>query len=112
MLSGAADLAGASIGVPLGGKTIEAGAKLLATKPKDVPALKKAGSTLLLEKKKRVLVVIDDIDRLAPDEVRQLFTVIKSAGELSVSHIPACVRPRSRGHCYKRANRPSGRSLS
>lgn len=80
-LSGAADLAGAALGIPLGGKAIEAGAKLLATKPKDVPALKKALSTLLLEEKKRVLVVIDDIDRLAPDEVRQLFTVIKALAD-------------------------------
>jgi predicted KAP-like P-loop ATPase len=36
---------------------------------------------LLLEQKKRVLVVIDDIDRLAPDEVRQLFTVIKALAD-------------------------------
>lgn len=63
------------------GKLVEAGTKRLATKPKDVPALKKALSDLLLEKKKRVLVVIDDIDRLAPDEVRQLFTVIKALAD-------------------------------
>lgn len=80
-LGGAADLAGAALGIPLGGKTIEASAKLLATKPKDVPGLKKALSDLLLEEKKRVLVVIDDIDRLSPDEVRQLFTVIKALGD-------------------------------
>jgi predicted KAP-like P-loop ATPase len=80
-LGGVADLAGAAFGIPLGGKVIEAGAKLLATKPKDVPALKKAVSALLLEEKKRVLVVIDDIDRLAPDEVRQLFTVIKALAD-------------------------------
>lgn len=80
-LGGAADLAGAAFGIPLGGKAIEAGAKLLATKPKDVPALKKAISGLLMEEKKRVLVVIDDIDRLAPDEVRQLFTVIKALAD-------------------------------
>lgn len=80
-LGGVADLAGAAFGIPLGGKAIEAGAKLLATKPKDVPALKKAVSGLLMEEKKRVLVVIDDIDRLAPDEVRQLFTVIKALAD-------------------------------
>jgi predicted KAP-like P-loop ATPase len=80
-LGGVADLAGAAFGIPLGGKAIEAGAKLLATKPKDVPALKRAVSGLLMEEKKRVLVVIDDIDRLAPDEVRQLFTVIKALAD-------------------------------
>lgn len=80
-LGGAADVAGAAFGFPLGGTVIEAGAKLLATKPKDVPALKQTLSRLLLEQKKRVLVVIDDIDRLAPDEVRQLFTVIKALAD-------------------------------
>lgn len=80
-LGGAADVAGAAFGIPLGGKAIAAGAKLLATKPKDVPALKKTLSQLLIEQKKRILVVIDDIDRLAPDEVRQLFTVIKALAD-------------------------------
>lgn len=80
-LGGAADLAGAAFGIPLGGKAIEASAKLLATKPKDVPALKNAVSALLLEQKKRVLVLIDDIDRLTPEEVRQLFTVIKALAD-------------------------------
>lgn len=80
-LGGAADLAGAAFGIPLGGTVIEAGAKLLAAKPKDIPALKKSLADLLLEEKKRVLVVIDDIDRLAPDEVRQLFTVIKALAD-------------------------------
>jgi len=65
----------------LGGAAITAGAKLLASKPKDVPALKKALADLLLAERKRVLVVIDDIDRLTPDEVRQLFTVIKALAD-------------------------------
>jgi predicted KAP-like P-loop ATPase len=80
-LGGIAEVAGKSYGIPFFGKAVEAGAKRLATKPKDVPALKKALSSLLLEQKKRVLVVIDDIDRLAPDEVRQLFTVIKALAD-------------------------------
>ncbi|MBV2180851.1 MAG: AAA family ATPase [Castellaniella sp.] len=80
-LGGAADLAGKSFSVPFVGKFVEAGVKRLATKPKDVPALKIALSNLLLEQKKRVLIVIDDIDRLAPDEVRQLFTVIKALAD-------------------------------
>jgi predicted KAP-like P-loop ATPase len=80
-LGGAADLAGKGFGVPFLGKLIETGTKRLATRPKDVPALKKALSDLLLAQKKRVLVVVDDIDRLAPDEVRQLFTVIKALAD-------------------------------
>jgi predicted KAP-like P-loop ATPase len=80
-LGGIAEVAGKSHGIPFLGKVVEAGARRLATKPKDVPALKKALSSQLLEQRKRVLVVIDDIDRLAPDEVRQLFTVIKALAD-------------------------------
>lgn len=80
-LGGVAEVAGKSHGIPFLGKVVEAGAKRLASKPKDVPALKGALSSLLLEQMKRVLVVIDDIDRLAPDEVRQLFTVIKALAD-------------------------------
>jgi predicted KAP-like P-loop ATPase len=80
-IGGAADLIGAAVSVPVGGAVLEAGARLLGRKPKDVPGLKDSMSQLLLEKKKRVLVVIDDIDRLTPDEVRQLFTVIKALGD-------------------------------
>jgi predicted KAP-like P-loop ATPase len=50
-------------------------------KPKDVPALKAEISKILREAKKRVLVVIDDIDRLTPEETRQLFTVIKALAD-------------------------------
>lgn len=80
-LGGAADFAGKTMGVPFVGGFVKAIASRLGKKPKDVPALKKALSDLLLMQKKRVLVVIDDIDRLAPDEVRQLFTVIKALAD-------------------------------
>lgn len=80
-IGGAVDVAGAYFGVPLGGKVVEAGAKLLAVKPKDVPSLKNSISQLLFQEKKRVLVVVDDIDRLAPEETRQLFTVIKALAD-------------------------------
>lgn len=80
-LGGVTDLASAAFGIPIGGKVIEAGAKLLRSKPKDVPALKKALADLLRQEKKRVLVIIDDIDRLSPDEIRQLFTVIKALAD-------------------------------
>lgn len=50
-------------------------------KPKDVPALKSEISKVLKDAKKRVLIVIDDIDRLTPDETRQLFTVIKALAD-------------------------------
>ena len=38
-------------------------------------------SDLLLKTGKRILVVIDDIDRLTHDEMRQLFTVIKALAD-------------------------------
>lgn len=50
-------------------------------KPKDVPGLKSEISKILREAEKRILVVIDDIDRLTPDETRQLFTVIKALAD-------------------------------
>lgn len=56
-------------------------AKLTKRKPKDVPALKAEISEVLREAKTRILVVIDDIDRLTPDETRQLFTVIKALAD-------------------------------
>lgn len=80
-LGGVGDAVGAVTGHGWIGSVFRGGAKLAGRSPKDVPALKQALSDLLLEQKKRVLVVIDDIDRLAPDEVRQLFTVIKALAD-------------------------------
>jgi predicted KAP-like P-loop ATPase len=42
----------------------------MASKPKDIPALKDDIAELLRESEQRVVVFIDDIDRLAPEEVR------------------------------------------
>jgi len=50
-------------------------------KPKDVPALKNEISKILIDAGKRILVLVDDIDRLTPEETRQLFTVIKALGD-------------------------------
>lgn len=50
-------------------------------KPKDVPALKLEISKILRDAQTRILVVIDDIDRLTPEETRQLFTVIKALAD-------------------------------
>lgn len=63
------------------GRAIGHGIRLVKRKPQDVPALKTAVAELLLQERKRVLVIIDDIDRLAPEEVRQLFTVIKALAD-------------------------------
>ncbi|NPW37091.1 KAP family P-loop NTPase fold protein [Pseudomonas aeruginosa] len=50
-------------------------------KPKDVPALKESITGVLQKADKRILVIIDDIDRLTPEETRQLFTVIKALAD-------------------------------
>jgi predicted KAP-like P-loop ATPase len=74
--------------IDLSGMTGGAGSKIgkligLVTKrkPKDVPALKSEISKILRDAGKRILVVIDDIDRLTPEETRQLFTVIKALAD-------------------------------
>jgi predicted KAP-like P-loop ATPase len=56
-------------------------AKLLRTHPKDVTKLKEEISAALLKRGKRILVIIDDIDRLAPEEVRAVFRVVKSVAD-------------------------------
>lgn len=55
--------------------------QVLKKKPKDVPALKSEISKILREARIRILVIIDDIDRLDEGEVRQLFTVIKALAD-------------------------------
>lgn len=69
MTGGAAGMIGKFIGI------------VTKRKPKDVPALKSEISKILRDAEKRILVVIDDIDRLTPEETRQLFTVIKALGD-------------------------------
>ncbi|TET45519.1 NTPase KAP [candidate division TA06 bacterium] len=62
-----------------------AGAKLFARrvrpKERDVPEVKSRISGLLRNQKNRILVVMDDIDRLAAEEIRSLFRVIKSVAD-------------------------------
>lgn len=72
-LSGMTGGAGSKVGKLIGMVT--------RSKPKDVPALKSKISAILRDAGKRILVVVDDIDRLTPEETRQLFTVIKALGD-------------------------------
>lgn len=55
--------------------------KLIRPKPKDVTDLKEKIAKSLIEKNKRILVIIDDIDRLNSEEVRQIFRVIKAVAD-------------------------------
>jgi predicted KAP-like P-loop ATPase len=72
-LSGMTGGAGSKIGKLIGMVT--------KRKPKDVPALKSKISQVLKDAGIRVLVIVDDIDRLTPEETRQLFTVIKALAD-------------------------------
>lgn len=71
----------ASYGIPLLDVPISAVLKFLGRKHKDVPTLKKEISSLLKAGNQRFLFVIDDIDRLTPDEIRELFKVIKALAD-------------------------------
>ena len=48
---------------------------------KDVNELKKKIEIILQKQKKKILVIIDDIDRLTSEEIRQLFRVIKAVAD-------------------------------
>ena len=78
-IGGVIDLSGMTGGA--GGWLGKLFGKVAKRKPKDVPALKAEISKILREAGKRILVVIDDIDRLTPEETRQLFTVIKALAD-------------------------------
>lgn len=78
-IGGLIDLSGMTGGVA--GKLGKLIGMATKRKPKDVPALKSEISKILKEAGKRILVIIDDIDRLTPEETRQLFTVIKALAD-------------------------------
>ncbi|GAA5316352.1 MAG: KAP family P-loop domain protein [Candidatus Pelagadaptatus aseana] len=78
-VGGLIDLSGMTGGA--GGKVGKLIGMLGKKKPKDVPALKSEICKILDEAGKRILIVVDDIDRLTPEETRQLFTVIKALAD-------------------------------
>lgn len=49
--------------------------------PQDVPELKRRLSDALRQQERHILVLVDDIDRLTPDDLRQLFKVIKALAD-------------------------------
>lgn len=55
--------------------------KLFKIKTKDVPALKKEIGAALQAKDRRYIIFIDDIDRLTPVEILEVFKVIKSLAD-------------------------------
>ena len=78
-LGRAVDLIGVTCGSGgMAGRILE---WMFKRRPRDVPALKARIADALREAKVRILVIIDDIDRLDHDEVRQLFAVIKALAD-------------------------------
>jgi predicted KAP-like P-loop ATPase len=78
-----ADLADSLADVPLpyvGGLAKVAG-KMIRPKVKDVEKLKIEISALLRSQRRRILIMIDDIDRLTSEEIRQVFRAVKSVGD-------------------------------
>ena len=71
-------------GVPLIGPYLGAGeAVAAAVRPaaKDVPQLKKEVGDALRQANLRLLIIIDDIDRLTAEEIRQVFRVVKALAD-------------------------------
>jgi len=77
VLGGAADLAGAGGFGGVVGRVME-----WFSGSKSVEQLHAELSTALREQKRRFLIVIDDIDRLSPDEALLIFRLVKSVGHL------------------------------
>lgn len=70
-----------STGTPWIDKPVNVLLKLLKRKPKEVPQLKAEIAKLLQTSKRRVLFIIDDLDRLTPDEIREVFKVVKALAD-------------------------------
>lgn len=88
LLSGSSSFVGAAINffaAPGAGGMASGGMNFLSDlirQEKTVESFHKEVSQELLDGKKRFLIVIDDIDRLAPDEALLIFRLVKSVGRL------------------------------
>lgn len=68
-------------GIPSLDKVIGPSLEFLKREPKDIPALKADISSELQKANQRFVFVIDDIDRLAPNDISELFKVIKALAD-------------------------------
>ncbi len=75
---GYADLLGA---IPIYGSALKEAAKVAKPAEKSISALKLEVSDALQKIDGKILVVIDDIDRLTAEETRQLFRVVKAVAD-------------------------------
>lgn len=70
-----------STGIPWIDVPVNALLKLLKRKPREVPQLKEAISKLLRSSSRRILFIVDDLDRLTPEEIREVFKVVKALAD-------------------------------
>ena len=70
-----------SAGIPWASGAVAWLLKKFKIKQKDIPELKEKISKVLSTSSRRVLFIIDDIDRLTPDEIKELFKVIKALAD-------------------------------
>ena len=56
-------------------------ARLIRQKKKDVQDIKKKVASRIAKQSRRILIVIDDIDRLTGEEIRQLFRLVKAVAD-------------------------------
>ncbi len=70
-----------AMSIPLLGPFVSRLLKIFRRTPKDVPTLKAEVSEALETAGQRFVVFVDDIDRLAPDEIREVFKVIKAVAD-------------------------------
>jgi predicted KAP-like P-loop ATPase len=70
--------AGVGSSIPLLGPLVSRLLEMFRRPLKDVPKLKEEISEALVNAGQRFIVFVDDIDRLAPDEIREVFKVIKA----------------------------------
>ncbi|MGM4907630.1 KAP family P-loop NTPase fold protein [Tardiphaga sp. 866_E4_N2_1] len=64
------------------GRAVGEGIQSFASKTSSLESLKRDLAVALRESAKRIIIVIDDVDRLMPSEMRSIFSLVKSLGDL------------------------------
>lgn len=77
-----ADLGDAVAGAPVPYAGVAKVANVFRSRPASIQDLRHRVEQTLREQDKRIIVIVDDIDRLSADETRQIFRVIKAVANL------------------------------
>ena len=70
-----------STGIPWIDKPVNFLLKRLKYKPKEVHKIKADIAQRLKDSDRRILLIVDDLDRLTPDEIREVFRVVKALAD-------------------------------